>query len=538
MSKDIFALSEADIDNIISNCSEVSDIVKFSDIEGLFSPNFLTYLDGLKENKASFEDKIYENIETVEAQEFVDMSDYEKLRIEEESHLIDNLIVDFEDGNFHQSNNHRLWDKEGSLTMSLSTNNEMRAKKENSMLVEIACKILFNKCNQESQESDKLKFAEEYFTQIKENYLAEKNNGEYSVDNWGKINFNLLLSYIENGSDFHNGKVFGDFVEKLFSQLCDLSCTWTIKYESLEDYKQEKNYMMLIKALVENQSTNPKAALVAMILAFRLNNLHAVVYCLKNVKRNLEFKLTDVKRLIGPEIKCIFTKELESDNSQMRFCDYKDQQAWIFDHKDVSKRASNMFANLNKIMFKEFKIVDNLEKESSKPIDAAIVYEKEKGAIKLLYEGSEGKNMVKSAEYFKFKTEKYKPQEPITITVIEKPKVLEKPADEFKFGFFYKKVFSIKSLIKNEHGIGYEMDSKGLQNSISLKKYSDKDAKFDWFISNSPSGCHIHSKSNPRCVWTVGSVLKPTDNDEILEFDMYNIVLKKYARDSKFQLFE
>jgi len=99
--------------------------------------------------------------------------------------------------------------------------------------------------------------------------------------------------------------------------------------------------MMLIKALVENQDTNQKAALVAMILALRLNNLHAVVYCLKNVKKDLKFNFSDVKRLIGPEIKCTFNKEQESETSQMRFCDYKDLQSWVFENKSLTKKNYN-----------------------------------------------------------------------------------------------------------------------------------------------------------------------------------------------------
>jgi len=50
--------------------------------------------------------------------------------------------------------------------------------------------MLFNKSNTEGQDTEKLKVAVDYFDQIKENYLAEKSNCEFSSDNWSFINFN------------------------------------------------------------------------------------------------------------------------------------------------------------------------------------------------------------------------------------------------------------------------------------------------------------------------------------------------------------
>jgi len=132
MSKDIFSLSDADINNIITNTKEISENVKFSDIEGLFTTNFLNQLENLKEHKASFEDKIYQNLELAGDSEFVDLSEYEKLYLEDNSHLIDNLIIDYKK-NILPQNPNKLWDKEGNLTMSLSNINEMRAKKESSL---------------------------------------------------------------------------------------------------------------------------------------------------------------------------------------------------------------------------------------------------------------------------------------------------------------------------------------------------------------------------------------------------------------------
>jgi len=55
--------------------------------------------------------------------------------------------------------------------------------------------------------------------------------------------------------------VFIDFVDKLFNQLMDKTYDWSNLFESQEDYKKEKNYFTLIKALIDNHSTS-RAALV------------------------------------------------------------------------------------------------------------------------------------------------------------------------------------------------------------------------------------------------------------------------------------
>jgi len=142
MSKDIFSLSEADIKKIIETIGEIPNSVQFSDIEGLFTPNFLSQIENLIEHKSSFEEKIYQNLDLAGDSEFFDVTeyDYEKLRLENETHLLNNLVPNYKN-NIVPQKPHKLWDKEGSLTMSLSNHNEMRNRKEASLFLEIAYKL-------------------------------------------------------------------------------------------------------------------------------------------------------------------------------------------------------------------------------------------------------------------------------------------------------------------------------------------------------------------------------------------------------------
>jgi len=205
-----------------------------------------------------------------------------------------------------------------------------------------------------------------------------------------------------------------------------------------------------------------------------------------------------VKRLIGSDINCV-SVDGKTENCQMRYCDYTNGlQSWVFENMNCSKHKQNFFSDLKNLRFIDFQIVDNQDSNTYEKIyNAAIVYERFKGAVKLIYDKN-NKSYNKCSEAFKFVTQKFvKRSDAIGST--KKIETLENPRKlESQFGFEIYKLFSLISIHNPINAIGLASEAKA---SVILKEepYDVLNQKLHWFaVYTNGDGCTIHSRSNPE----------------------------------------
>lgn len=286
-------------------------------------------------NRSSFQTELCEKIGAPEP-EFVDFTNFQKLYYADEEHLIDHIVSESKSEGIRSQC--RIWDKEGKVTLPISNNNEMKLKKESSLYVQIAYAILGN-MKYESASGEEASFVESYLETLKTAYEEKKNsnsdgkNINFSSLEW--LNYNLMLSYVENGSNVQNWKIFEDFVEKIYGNLKDSSMDFHIEFKSQECFRKEKIYEKLIKSLVDNQAVSAKCGISALMLSWRTKNLWGLMYCLKNLDKSQQLVVDEVRKFIEPKIECVMAEDPGQHN--MRFCDQRGLQTWIFQNHGTTK---------------------------------------------------------------------------------------------------------------------------------------------------------------------------------------------------------
>lgn len=158
-----------------------------------------------------------------------DIQNIEKRNLSQEMTFVNNLVPDTVEQPFDQKIfNHDL-------------ENTIDYNEKSNLLLKIAYKLFLNKENACSnpEMSEKVN---NYLKSLKEQYTYNK---EFELNNLSTFDFlshNLLICYLQNGSNVLNQKIFFDFVERIYKQLTDKTSNWGIKFESQDDFKREKIY--------------------------------------------------------------------------------------------------------------------------------------------------------------------------------------------------------------------------------------------------------------------------------------------------------
>ena len=255
MERDFVSVGEAEIQQLIDCNSDVLQLITFSDTEGPFTHNFSENLETLKSNRSLIKNAG----ETIifEDSEFVHFRASETQSYNEEVQLTDNLILSSVDNGVRFET--RMWDKEGKPIFAITNNIEITKKKEISIIIEMAYKLLMK----QSSIPDTIKkadFVESYLKTLKdqlekvqkesaEGDLLQKNRNSQALMH---ISLDFMTSYIKDGCRFKDFGFYKKFVQNLYQLMTNSIFEFEIDFNNMDSFILEKHYENILEVLIEN----------------------------------------------------------------------------------------------------------------------------------------------------------------------------------------------------------------------------------------------------------------------------------------------